>query len=196
MKVSIAIPYHTTDKTAFYLSRLLKSIEEQTFKDYEIILTKEGDFAENHNAAIKKSTGDIIKLMQMDDYFTHQNALRFLVHAFDNDESAKWLISATKHTDGVIHQPRWTEDIYTGNNQLGSVSSISVRRGAVLLFEEPLQWVVDCDWYYRMKLKYGFPMLLLDPGVTIDIRTDRLSHTIPTPIKLQEIEYLQKKYAK
>lgn len=193
-KVSICIPYHQTEKTAFFLARLLKSIEDQTFKDYEIILTCDGLFAENHNASIKKAKGEIVKIMQMDDYFAHPGALETIVWAMDATKEGQWLISSTLHTDGSRHEPYWTDDIYTGNNRLGSVSSISFRREFGILFEEPLCWLVDCDWYYRMFLKYGQPIILSDPGVMVDVRTDRLSHTIPNEVKSAEITYLIQKY--
>ena len=195
-KVSICIPYHHTEKTAYFLTRLLKSIEEQTFKDYEIILTSEGLFAENHNAAIKKSKGEIIKILQMDDYFAHSNALQKIVDEFDEHVDKEWLISSTIHTDGRKHDPQWTDDIYKGNNRLGSVSSIAFRKRSLILFEEPLCWLVDCDWYYRMYLKYGFPLISKDFGVVVDVRTDRLTHTISYEVKSAEIYYLIQKYGK
>ncbi len=195
-RVSIAIPYHTAPNTAFYLSRLLASIQEQTFKDYEIVTSKSGAFARNHNAAIVKSRGEIVKIMQMDDFFSHHQALEMIVNTFDANPEEKWLISATKHTDGTKHDPMWTDDIYTGNNRLGSVSSISFRRECGVQFEEPLTWLVDCDWYYRMFIKYGLPIIHPDYGVTVDVRTDRLSHTLSDELKRGEIDYLIKKYGK
>lgn len=192
-KISICIPYHQTSNTAFFLARLLKSISEQTFTDYEIILTAEGQFAENHNAAIKKAKGEIIKLMQMDDYFTDEHSLALIVSEF---QSAKWGIVPSMHTNGSGHIPFWTTDIYTGNNRLGSISTIVFRKDCQLLFEEPLCWLVDCDWYYRMYLLHGEPKILNHFGVTVDVRTDRLSHTIPNEVKQAETNYLMQKYGK
>jgi cellulose synthase/poly-beta-1,6-N-acetylglucosamine synthase-like glycosyltransferase len=195
-KVSICIPYHQTDKTALFLARLLKSIDEQTFTDYEIILTCDGLFAENHNSAIKKAKGEIIKIIQMDDCFAHPDALKNIVEDFDDLQSYEWMISPTIHTDGSKHEPKWTDDIYAGNNRLGSVSSIAFRKRSMLLFEEPLCWLVDCDWYYRMFIKHGHPILGKDFGVVVDVRTDRLTHTIPDYIKMEEVYYLTQKYGK
>lgn len=197
-KISLAIPYHDSPKTAFYLSRLLNSLADQSFKDYEIVLTKEGAFAENHNAAIKKSKGEIVKLMQMDDYFHHELSLQKIVDAFTPE--TQWLISGCMHTDGTKlfypHFPEWSDDIYTGNNTLGSVSTLAMRKDKALLFEEPLSWVVDCDLYYRLYLQYGKPALLKDFNVVIAIREDSLSNTITDEAKHKEVAYLIKKYGK
>lgn len=193
-KISIAIPIHDTPKTAFFLSRLLSSIDKQSFKDYEIVITKEGAMAHNHNAAILKSKGEIVKLMQMDDYFGHGNALEEIITAFV--PGTEWVISGSLHDyDGTVknyHSPYWTDDIYTGNNRLGSISTLSFKKQ--MLFEEPLTWLVDCDLYYRMYLKYGKPTILDTPNVIIDTRTDRLSHTLSDELKANEVDYLQKKY--
>lgn len=196
-KISIAIPYHDSPRTAFYLSRMLNSIQEQTYKNYEIILTREGKFAENHNAAIKKSTGDIVKLMQMDDYFYHEYALQRIVDAFTPE--TQWMSVGCLHNNGseifYPHYPTWSDDIFTGNNTLGSVSTLVMRRESALLCEEPLTWVVDCDLYYRLFLKYGKPTLLNDLNVVIQLREDSETNTIPDSIKSAEVNYLMKKYA-
>lgn len=194
--ISICIPYHQTDKTAFFLARLLKSIEEQSFRDYEIILTCDGLFAENHNVAIKKAKGEVIKIMQMDDFFAHTNALQMIVNEFNDNPEKEWLISPTLHSNGTIHTPVWTDDIYTGNNRLGSMSSIAFRKRSMLLFEEPLCWLIDCDWYYRMFIKFGAPLIGKDFGIVVDVRDDRMTHTIPDATKMAEIYYLTAKYGK
>ena len=198
MKVSIAIPYHNTPQTAFFLARPLRSISPQTYKNYEVILTNEGPFARNHNAAIQKATGDIVQMLQMDDYLAHPEALQNIVDGFK--EGVVWQISGCVHdNNGMMcnpHEPQWTDDIYTGNNRLGSVSTLSFRRENTLLFEEPLTWVVDTDLYYRFYLKYGLPYLNNHKNLAIDVRNDRLSHTLSDELKAKEVAYCTKKYGK
>ena len=201
MKLSITVPYHDTPKTALFLSRLLKSVSEQTFTDYEIVLTKNGGMARNQNTAIQQSKGDIIKIIHMDDYLAHPYVLQEIVDTFDANPEKQWYISASTHTrDGQTtfndHMPQWTEDIFTGNNRLGGMSTISLRRDTDMLFEEPLTWMIDCDWYYRMYLKYGLPMLGEKPAVVVDVRDDRMTGTIPDVLKQEEIYYLMKKYGR
>lgn len=200
--ISIAIPIHNSPKTAFFLSRLLKSLDEQTFKDYEIVITKEGEMAHNHNAAILKSKGVLVKMMQMDDYFAHPDALAEIVKVFSIQDT--WMISASTHSlteNGVEkignpHIPSWNDEIYTGNNTLGSISTLTFRNSTRLLFEEPLTWAVDCDLYYRYYIKYGKPKINNDISVVIDVRNDRLSSTLGNELKHDEVTYLLKKYGK
>lgn len=197
-KVSICIPYHDTPKTAFYLSRLLKSVEEQSFTDYEVVLTKEGQFARNHNAAIMKATGEIVQMLQMDDAFSDPDSLQNIVDCFQG--GAKWVISGCLHRQGdwigAPHMPEWTDDIYTGNNRLGSVSTLAFRRESALMFEEPLSWLVDVDLYYRLYLKYGLPVFSWAQNIVVDARETRLTHTLSNELKESEVKYLIKKYGK
>ena len=194
--ISLAIPYHDTENSALYLSRLLLSIGEQTYKDYEIVLTKEGPFAKNHNAAIQKSNGEYVQMLQMDDYLAHPDALQNIVDGFKGGK--EWQITACIHNIngalGYPHLPEWTDDIYTGNNRLGSVSTLSFKREKALLFEEPLTWVVDCDLYYRLYKEYGLPNILESQNVVITERPDRLSNTLSKELKADEVKYLIKKH--
>ncbi len=196
-KISLAVPYHDTPKTAFYLSRLLNSVAQQSFKDYEMVLTKEGPFARNHNAAITKATGEYVQMLQMDDYFAHADALTRIVEGL---EDHTWQITGCIHDDGTSiygpHTPSWTDDIYTGNNRLGSVSTLSFKREQGLFFEEPLTWLVDVDLYYRMYLRYGYPHINGDTGIIVNTTHDRLSSTLSKEIRQDEYDYLLKKYAK
>ena len=196
-KVSIAIPHHDTPKSAFFLARLLKSLSEQTFTDYEIVLVKAGEMAKTHNEAIKASKGEIIKIMQMDDYFAHPYALQRIVDGFTGD----WMITGCVHTledvEGTFnpHLPSWNEELLTGNNTLGGFSTLSLRNHKDLpLMDERMSWLVDCDYYWRLKDKYGLPTLLEDLNVVVDVRNDRLTHTIPDEVKQEELALVLEKH--
>lgn len=196
MKLTIAIPYHNTPKTAYYLGRLLQSLATQTFQDYEVVFANEGGMTRNHNAAMQKGTGEYVKLMQMDDHFRHNLVLAEIVEALDKNPDKEWLISGTLHTDGSVHIPKWNDQVYTGANTLGSISTLTVRRESMMFFEEPLQWLLDVDLYYRYFLKFGEPLIIPEPQILVDVRTDRMSHTIPPQQKIYETNYLLRKYGK
>lgn len=196
--VSIAIPYHDTPKTPWFLARCLASIYDQTWKDYEIVLTKEGKMAENLNAAIRKSRGEIIKIMSMDDYFSYSDSLEKIVMGFQENKDTIWQITGCLHEYGGKignpHKPYWTDDIYTGNNRLGSVTTLSFRKENTLFFEEPLTWMLDCDLYYRHYLFHGPPQLLTSHNVVIYQGEEQTTNKLTEELKVKEIEYLIKKY--
>lgn len=120
--ISICIPAY---KNEVYLKRLLDSIGEQTFKDFEVIITDDSDsdairllcagylsrFAlfyhknntalgspENWNEAIRKANGEWIKIMHDDDWFADRFSLeKFALTA--EDAKADFLFSGYYNID-------------------------------------------------------------------------------------------------
>lgn len=199
-KISIVIPYHDSPLTAFFLGRLLNSIHAQSFKDYEIILTKEGKMAENTNAAMQKAKGELIKIMYSDDYFAHPDALKVIVDSFT--EETQWLATGCLHqqvgtgyvTPHSPHIPSYSDDIETGHNTIGSPSVITVRNEGKLFFDEELSFLLDCDLYKRYYQKYGLPAIIEDMNVVIGLHDEQVSNTMSQKDKLQEFKYMQNKY--
>ena len=103
--ISICIPCYKNESK---LQRLLESIDMQSFKNYEIILTDDSPddkvfkliqykfthlniqyyknktalgSPENWNHAIEKAQGDWIKIMHHDDYFIHKDSLKHFLDA-------------------------------------------------------------------------------------------------------------------
>ncbi len=119
-KVSICIP---TYKQATLLKKVLGSIAEQTFKDYEIIISDDTPDASieavlnefnfgtqlnyirhspslgspvNWNYALKQAKGEYIKIIHHDDYFTNPDSLDQFVTLLDSNPQASFGFSATK----------------------------------------------------------------------------------------------------
>lgn len=198
MKISVATPYHNSPMTGAFLARLCVSYHEQLYPDKELILTNKGNMGENHNQAIEESTGDIIKMLQMDDYLFSPLALTKTVEAFQQNPDKSWLITANLHFDGererYPHHPEWNDQIYSGSNTLGSVSTLAIRKDT-LLFNPDLRWLVDTDLYWRLYQNYGPPILLMEPTVVISWHQGQQTNLLTDEEKQKEIEYCIKKYA-
>ena len=191
MRISICIPYHNIPETAFFLERLLKSIDQQTYKDYEIILTNQGKMAENTNAAIRAAKGEIVKIMYMDDYFAHPGALQNLSDAF----TGGWLVTGcTNDADWGNHYAEWDDQIHLVNT-IGSPSVLAFENKDPIFFDEKLSWMLDADLYRRLYERYGLPTI----SDTIDTVIGRGPHQMTeklTPTEKQsEVEYVTNKYA-
>lgn len=194
--ISICIPVHEMKHGDFFLKRALKSIEEQTYKDYEVVITNEGKMAENTNRAIKKAKGDIIKVLFMDDYLAHGGTLQVIADNFKTG----WLATGCKHDDGRAvynpHLPIWNDLIYIGENTIGSPSVIAFENKKPLLFDEKLSWMIDCEYYMRMYEKYGLPTLVDDYGIIIGIGDHQTSYLMSEEDKAKEQMYAIHKYEK
>lgn len=175
----------------FFLSRCLESIEKQTFTNYEVIVTNDGKMAENTNSAIKKATGELVKILYMDDYLTDENSLQRIADTFKGD----WLVTGCKHDPGThVHHPTWNDKIQEGVNTIGSPSVLTMKRESILLFDENLGWLLDCDLYKRLYDKYGLPTILNEANVTIGIHEGQSTHLMGEEIKIKEHDLMLERY--
>lgn len=185
-RISIAIPVHNMKNKDFFLERALHSIREQSFQDYEIVITEKGRMAENTNAAIRESKGDLIKILYMDDWLAHKDVLKDIVEKFKGE----WLITGCDTNP----RPYWTDDIETGNNKLGSPSCLTIKNGLHMYFDERMSWLLDCDFYKRMYEKYGAPTILNNVDVIIGIHDGQMTNILTTEEKLLEHKIIREKY--
>lgn len=191
--ISICIPVHDMKNKDFFLHRLLDSIHNQSYKNFEIVMAEEGKgMAGNSNEAIKRARGDIIKLLYLDDYLAHEHSLQAIVDTF----TGSWLVTGCIHDDGERcfnpHLPTYNEKISTGLNTIGSPSVVAFENKEPLLFDENLTWLLDCDLYGRLYERYGEPTILNDLNVAIGIHDGQMTNLISDERKMQEFNYLNK----
>lgn len=173
---------------ADFLWASVNALMEQSFQDFEIVITKEGKMAENTNAGIKRARGEYIKILYLDDQLAHKDALKEIVEAVEGHE---WLINGC---DTNVY-PYYTEDIETGNNKLGSPSCLTIRNSEPLLFDENMSWLLDCDYYKKMYEDFGEPVILDGVHVIMGVGEHQMTHILTHADKIAEEEYMNKKYA-
>ena len=141
-----------------------------------------GSSSSNINNAMNYCTGDYIKIIFQDDYLYDEKSIQNIINCLDEDTI--WLATTSEHSiDGITcynrFLPEYNERIWTGSNSISSPSVITVRNDKKLPFDDELIWMMDCDWYKRMRDTYGLPKIL--DIITVVNRTwhGRLSDTIP-----------------
>lgn len=187
--ISIAIPTHEMANKDFFLERCLESIRSQSYQDYEIVITDDGLMAENTNSAIRKSSGRLIKILFMDDFLAHPNALKDIVDNFEFTD--EWMITGA---DTNPH-PYWTDNILEGNNKLGSPSVLTMRGQSAIYFDERMSWLLDCDLYHRLYEEYGEPKILDSINVNLGIGDHQMTNILTDEQKLSEFKLIKEKYA-
>lgn len=118
MKFSIVIPtYEYNGLATKLLDKLLKSIKQQTFQDFEIIVVDHslndviekylivytdlkikyiknnigrGNSSINMNVGINNSDGEYIKIMHIDDWFCNVKSLELINDAINSNPNKKW----------------------------------------------------------------------------------------------------------
>ncbi len=188
-KVSVCVPAHFgMENYDFFMERLVASLDRQTFRDFELVITHVGTMPMNSNAAIKQATGEIIKVLYMDDYLYDENALQHLVDNWNGG----WAVSGCVHDDGSTlmnpHFPKWSTDILSGINTLGSPSVLAFENDYPLLFDERMSWMLDLDLYCRLFERYGEPNLINYIDVGIGIHSGQMTQKLTDEEKLAEVK--------
>lgn len=176
-KISICVPTHNIPEKDEFLARLVDSLVKQTYTNWELVVTEEGKMAENTNAAIKKTTGEIIKILYMDDYLYSEDALQHIADSF----TGGWLASGCVHDDGTIYGPHnaeWSLDVFKGVNTIGSPSVLAFVNDEPLLFDERMSWTLDIDLYRRLYQRYGKPTIIDSLDVAIGIGPHQMTNKL------------------
>ena len=217
--VSIAIPcYEMKGLGAQFLNESLLKISNQTYKNIQVVISdhsstniwlKElnikyiknienvGSSSSNTNLAIDNCDGELVKILFQDDFLYDENSIKSIIDNFsDND---KWLVTTCLHTnDGINmyneHQPRWNDEIHLGVNTISSPSVLTIHKSVRERFDDNLIWLMDCDMYKKLYIKYGLPKILPTINVVNRLWGSRLSDTIPQSIKDDELIKIKIKY--
>ncbi len=206
--ISICIP---AKNRAELLKRLLDSIQDQTFSDYEVVITDNSDgdeverLAENYpalniryhknspktqmggnwNACMQRATGDWLKLIHDDDWFTDENSLAswaeaarhtskdFLFSSYylvDELTKAKTLVRPSALEQMLL---QWSSFSLLRKNVIGPPSVTLIRRTAFIPYAADLNWLVDIECYIRY-LRKGNSIGFLPATVTsIGVHSDQ-----------------------
>ena len=231
MKVSVVIPaYEYNGKGVYYLSHILRSISTQTLKDVEVIIpdhsiddnikkfcddnifnlnivyknniATRGNVSDNKNLGMDLATGEIVKMMYMDDYFYCNNALE-KIYLTLKESDKMWLVCGTNHTrtDGRSYEnnfyPRWNDNMLKsrGNNTMSGVSVIAYKnQNMTVRWDINTCMLMDIDFYYSMREKYGDCVYLNEILISQRINADSLTETLSDEQVEKEFKYCRKKH--
>ena len=158
-----------------------------------------GSSSANLNNAIMQCSGSIIKPLMQDEYLYDPDALVKIESVFNENIDKYWLVTGCAFggqpgvAEGKI-RPYYSDDIILGKNTIGSPSVLSFRNENVQLFNEDLLWMMDCEYYKRLHLKHGEPLIIEDALVFICQHKDQVSSTMDESKKREEEEMLKNKY--
>lgn len=213
VKISICIPVYNQIE---FLGRTLESIKNQTFLDYEIIITDDStnadvsdlissfDFKEklkyihnlerlgspqNWNKCIDLATGDYIKIMHHDDWFTSEDSLKQLYKTIIKEDKSFIFPNAevirAKSSTKVNYQPglnnilllKKNPNVLFYGNFIGAPSMTLYKRDPEIIFDNNLKWLVDVDFYIRYLKKHPDFSYLEKTLITI---VSDAEHTVTT----------------
>jgi len=125
----------------------------------------------NTNNAINLSTGDYIKIMNQDDYFYDEKSLSKMVNASNGND---WILTS------FIHYNNDTKTFYNhmkpkingnGAHLLEGINTIGCPSVGMFpkdnFFDTNVTYMIDCELWYHLFKKYGYPKVTEDIGVVI-----------------------------
>jgi len=211
--ISICIPaYKNTD----YLQVLLESVAIQSFKDYEVVVSDDspGDEVEvlcrkyaedfsliyhknipakgspaNWNAGICMATGQWIKIMHDDDWFSSPDSLNGFAKAAAAHPEASFLFSGFNHfEDGRMKERhiigKHTEEklrrsplCLFSKNYIGHPSTTMIKNELREWYDEKVKWVVDFEFYIRC-LRHQQFHFIAEPLVNIGINNEQITKAV------------------
>jgi glycosyltransferase involved in cell wall biosynthesis len=179
---------------------------------FSIIYKKELEsvgMSANSNAVINLCNGEYIKILHCDDFLFSDKALEIIVNSLDNSDKY-WLVNQFNHTYDSINffdprSPNYPNHLLIGNNLLGSPTNVTIRNFNIEYFDTNVNLSMDIEWYHRLRMKYGMPLIVND------VLTTSRQHKSNTTSKLNfdivvegdgcswqfiqsELEYLQEKH--
>jgi len=208
--ISICIPcYEMNGNGVKFLTQLLQTIEKQTYKNFEVVISdhsenteieavsekykhlntkffknnkSRGSSSANINNALDNASGDLIKIMFQDDFFVNVNALDYILKL---PEKSNWGVCGCVHSDEKANSfynrlvPYWQNKIKNGVNTIGG-PSVTFFKPTGIRFDERLLWYMDTDFYVSMHKEYGDPYI--EPKALICSRETktRVSSTLIT----------------
>lgn len=228
--ISICIPAF---KRVGYLKRLLESISIQSFRDFEVIVTDDSnddavkdlvqsfqkEFAikyfkneialgtpANWNCAVSKASGEWIKLMHDDDWFSTRESLslfykqttynhKFIFTAYygvkENDSRKLHKLSAF-YGKKILETPY----ILFAQNVIGPPSVTLVHKSVFEKYDARLKWRVDVEYYMRILEQEKEFTYLDQPVINMGISGTQVTQSaLNNPgIELPEAWILLKKY--
>ena len=163
----IVVSDQSPEASGFYLLPIISAFRHVLDIKYVQNNSSIKSAANNVNNAIRHATGEIVKLLYMDDFFVDRQALAKIAQAFDNNTN-KWLIGGYLNCNEdrtLFYNPKqpWYGNAYVnGDNSTGNPSNYAVRRECALEMDENLAWIVDGEYFYRSYYHYGAPIMIPD----------------------------------
>jgi GT2 family glycosyltransferase len=167
-RVSIIIPSWSGD-----VGRAMRSIEQQTFRDYEVEVVQEAGLNRARNFGAQRSRGDILVLIDDDITFGHEHVLHTMVELLDSDPhigivgvSLQVSAEASRFQHAVARQvPRYVDPIPSesvlSNPPLVRYGFTAIKGGCCAIrrtvfeevggFDEDVLRGEDTDFFYRVR---------------------------------------------
>lgn len=185
----VVVSDNSRDNRIEHLCRKYKSINLRYFRNNSTYGT-----SNNTNNAISKAAGGLIKIMYSDDLLLEPNALYEFKKALGKRH---WAVSWSKSMNKAgkvyhLHKAHWNDRLITGRNTIGMPSVMAMRKNE-FTFDPNITTLLDCEYYWLLKNRYGDPEWITKPLVGQRYWDGSMSFIVGDN-KETDYKYLQKKH--
>ncbi len=217
--VSICVPtYYANSEQDRILKRLVKSVREQTHPNIELVISDQdalpdkchefldgkikvkylsfednsGISAHNTNNALDNASGDYIHILNHDDFYYHENAIRDMVALLEHSRRG-WLAAACLHTNATetildrLHRPLWpgVGALIEGVNRIGCPSVVMFRKDHYLRCDPDIKYAMDCAMWIDLFKAFGEPAILNEVAVVVRMWDQQFTKQMNTAQQLE-----------
>ena len=161
--ISVIVPYK---EDRGFLDQCLKSIENQTYKDFELIVSQsDGSLPVNFNNGLRQAKGEFVKMVQDDDYLP-PDALQ---HLADGIGEHKWVVGNVWQICSApyIHKPPYLDfksQVEKYDLHMGSTLYRTALLNAIDGMDETLETGEEYDMHLKL-LSLGYVPGYIDKEV-------------------------------
>lgn len=124
-----------------------------------------GKIAPNLNNAMKLAKGEYVKFLFQDDFLYDQDSLQTIHYHITNNPDKYWFVNACVHTRDAIScydkmVPVYHDLIHRGVNTISCPTVLTIKNENVANFDESLNWLVDVEYYKRLYVHHGLPVII------------------------------------
>ncbi|MCR4989588.1 MAG: glycosyltransferase family 2 protein [Lachnospiraceae bacterium] len=170
--------------------------------------------APNWNKAISGVDSEYIKIMHQDDWFSFEDSLNEYVKMLDEDKDALLAFSGSRQVSIKSDDPTDVSSFYDRaitdeqfkelkddprkiyiNQYIGAPSAVIYRNNGYL-FDPPLRWLVDADFYIGILKDNGRMVYTKKPLVSIGVSEGQMTNSCAEnpEVNIREYTHLFKKY--
>jgi glycosyltransferase involved in cell wall biosynthesis len=152
-----------------------------------------GNASINMNTGILHATGDVIKVMHMDDMFVSASAIGDIATALESNPKAKWGGMTFDHLYEENGVPEVRRVICPSMEDTMGCPSVSFFANENNFFDEHLIVINDHDMHQRLFRKYGPPLVIDKLSVRIRMHPVSVSNTLAKDRVATEWQYFNAK---
>lgn len=190
LPVIVLLSDDSVDDNCEMLTRIAEEFKELNI--HVIRNSGERGISNNSNNGIRYVKTSFIHVLHQDDWLVDFDAYRIICKLLVKNPQRYVLLGS--RVSQQIHRPVFDLTALVGNNQVGSPSGVIFPSNLGVFFDPGLHMLCDVDFFYRLNLALGEPIVLEGAVIENGISDDQAQRSITYENFVNEIKFLLQKH--